>query len=143
MKRLISLMVCTVIGLSAIGAQAASQHNCALTRPPPQAAVTETDGRFFFVFPRVIGRRYSGCQTMWDENGKAWFNLAFRSGVLIKYTRNVTDDGKRLVVCIYEAGLLSKQSPSDCPAFESVKNGFTSIDKAHEPSIPPTRDPRK
>lgn len=139
----ILILLSTILCICPHYAVASSLLNCTLTGPPQQAGVTETDGQFFFVFPLEIDRSYDGCQTMWDESGKVRFMLSFKKWEIVKYVQSSPEDGQTPVNCLYKKRNLLKTSSTECPAYDSVKNGFRTIEKQHEPVIPVNRDPRR
>lgn len=138
--------LCIALLLGAMGSwptmsRASPQRDCALSGPPREAAVTETDGNFYFIFPRMIPKMYVGCQAMWDEGGKLVFLLTFSKGQLIQYEKWQMPDGNA-AICQYRLGASVTTSP-ECPSYESLKTGLKTLDRQHEPPVPPDRDPRR
>jgi hypothetical protein len=129
--------------MALISAQASPQRNCSRTIPPLDAAVTETNGLFFYVFPRGIDKTYNGCQTMWDEKGKVWFTLTFHHGRIVKFLESSQESNKAPTVCKYQDDVFLEGPSKECPAYESIRSGFRTFEKVDEPSIPANRDPRK
>ena len=138
----IALMVLLSLSLPK-DASASPKMTCVPGTPPKSSGVTETDGQFFFVFPRGIVASFSGCQTMWNEKGEIIFMLKFQKGLLVQYSRDFSISRAPSLVCKYRNKNLWQSTQSDCPEYSSIENGFQTIDKPHEPVIPQARDPRK
>ncbi|WP_157201430.1 hypothetical protein [Massilia sp. Root418] len=111
--------------------------------PSDRAAVIEDHGYFFFIYPRTISANFSGCQTMWDENGKQLFVLTFEQGNLISYESNDPSGKEKNQTCLYKHGKLAQHGPTDCPDYGDVKKGLQSLPQSDEPIVPAERDPRK
>ena len=139
----IGILVSLLFGCS-FSSSTIAQESCKLKTPPHNAAITEIHGFFFFVFPRTINiSSYSGCQTMWDEKGNAWFILMFEKGSLIKYESNDSSGISAKQICWYEHGSLTSHDSKECPDYDGVKDGFRTLPINDEPIVPPERDPRK
>jgi hypothetical protein len=142
-EKLLSTVILAAITAFPLQAIAASQANCGLVHVPRQAAVTETDGKFFFVSPRSMPKLYDGRQTAWNEHGEAIFLLKFENGTLIHYVKKRSNDDVNPVMCDFYNQSLARTSSPACPTYDSVKNGFRTIDARHEPPVPPNRDARR
>jgi hypothetical protein len=121
---------------------AVAEESCALRSPPSGAAVNTNHGQFFFIFPRAMDIKYTGCQTMWDEKGRKILTIRFLNGEPIKATFTDPDRGSSSE-CAYNHGVLISGSKEDCLTAENMKAGLPSIPKSDEPIIPLERDPRR
>ena len=57
-------------------------QNCTLSKPPIESGANSNHGQYFFVFPRRVPEDYTGCQTMWSEDGAKIMVLYFENGRL-------------------------------------------------------------
>jgi hypothetical protein len=117
-------------------------ENCALKAPPRAAAVNAAHGEFLFIYPREIGKDYSGCQTMWNQRGTPVFVLKFERGALASYQEFEKSPRKAALSCKYSKGALTTHS-GKCPAYEEVEAGFRTMSEVVESRVPEDVDPRR
>lgn len=146
-----NLKLCLILKLSALygflilsfSVQAGEPNSCSLHEPPRTSAVSADHGAFYFIYPRVIPKMYSGCQIMWDELGRESIKLRFQRGTLVQYVlvdySGKTPETKK---CSYKSRGIYRQNPTDCPAYENVEHGIPVGSMADDPPIPPERDVR-
>jgi len=124
------------------GEPAFAQTACSLRAPPSDAAVTGDHGSFYFVYPRKVTPAYTGCQTMWDELGRAVFVFRFTKGVLTEYSLTDYSGESKSQLCKYEHKRLSVGSPLDCSAYDDVRQGLLNGEPDEDPAVPKARDAR-
>ena len=118
--------------------EALAENTCALKLPPKFSAISADHGAFFFVYPRKIQHHFTGCQTMWNEQGKKAFVLRFKNGTLVKYSSSYGSGIQ--AACDYRKGKLAIKNSGNCPDYQDVKNGLLNVDQSDEPEIPKDRD---
>lgn len=136
---LASLIFCAALA----GQTRAAGDSCRLAYPPRDAAVSGDHGSYYFVFPRHVSSDYSGCQIMWDEQGRQVFIFRFLKGKLTQYSMVDHAVPKTTKLCKYDGQSLAAGSSSECPTFDSVKGGLPNVEPEDEPKIPKDRDPRR
>ena len=139
-----SIAIAVLFSVFASSAFAHMPKTCELTAPPRQAISTgENHGMFYFVYPRVLGPTFTGCQTIWDEKGRPWFILTFKHGKLIRSeSRDWSKQGHK-EICKYIRGRIAKNSPEECMDYDRVKDGHRHIPEVDIQVVPPERDPRR
>jgi len=125
-----------------LASDAKSRVNCVLASPPGNAAAMENHGFYYFVFPREIPQKYTGCQITWDEHGRKEFLSEFTIGKLTTYVSFPYGVDEKPMVCRYEHGELKDGGPKDCPEFDAVKNGMFTGPEGEDPPVPAGRDAR-
>jgi hypothetical protein len=125
-----------------IWTQANAEENCALHKLPKDSAVIQIHGGFFFVYPRSITSEYTGCQTTWNELGMKYWVMKFSGGRLTDLWVAAESDTSQPHTCAYRGGVLSGDSPKECPEYDAVKNGVGTDPPNEEPPVPKERDPR-
>jgi hypothetical protein len=98
---------------------------------------------FYFVYPRVLSSTFSGCQTMWDENGRPWMVFTFKHGKLIRFEGRDWSKQGRKHICKYTRGKLAKNSSDKCRGYDDVKDGLRHTPEVDIQVVPPERDPRR
>lgn len=120
MKLLRTLVVCgvtSVAGATSVRAQVAGDFlpsdapNCAVSSPPATAGIAATPGGFLMVFPRneAIGKRYTGCKSLWVVDSDSFRRLAtlyFSDGSLTIGVAHDSRDPTGAIegVCSFPAG---------------------------------------
>lgn len=140
------LLTFAVLGGWALGTAhaASSAENCKLQQPPMDSGVNTNDGVFFYVYPRGLPSGYTGCQTMWDENGRKWWVIRFQDGLPKQMDVDVPSAPPTRTRCVYEGGRIVQGEAEACLDFKTLTiDGIRSIPKELEPSVPPGRDARK
>jgi hypothetical protein len=115
-------------------------RTCALTTPPRAAGVNASHGNYFFVFPRNLSARYTGCQTMWNEMGERVLVIRFQRGSLLTYEEHARPANGATLTCDFRRGAIRA---IDCPAYEDLRDGFRTISAEQELQARPSNDPRK
>lgn len=123
------------------GSMAGQDAHCAEVRPPEEAAVNLSHGTYLFVHPKTLGEAYSGCQTMWNEQGKIIFVLSFQSGKLMRMRAWENAGASKPLECLYRDRALVKGDPDACPDYEALAGGFRTVG-AEALEVPENRDPR-
>ena len=117
------------------------ETNCALSRPPRDSGYDIVDGAFTFIYPQAVAPNYSGCQTMWGQDGT-------KRQVL----RVVNGNPKELVIdapvrerCAYDEKALVQGDPKVCLSLAGFRgrNGLGSMPITSAVKIPPGADIRE
>ena len=96
-----------------------SAPNCDVDIPPSSSGESETHAILIKVFPRrsVAGSGYSGCQTMWLQQGSSWGKFSvnyFVKGELLVWWSAVDDKNSTGLFCQFSSGKLVAGSHNDC-----------------------------
>lgn len=140
LKRL--ALISVLMFAACAGTSSFADSSCALALPPLDAAVSGNHGQYLFVFPRKVTASFSGCQTMWDEQGRKVFVMRFSDGTLNEYSYTDFARGPITTVCKYEKERLSASSPAECSNYKDVKGGLLNVAPEDEPPVPRERDAR-
>ena len=128
------LSACTWTAMATDGREA-----CRSASPPKDATVVFQDREYWFVFPRALPERYTGCQLMWDSVGRRRFVLHFSNGELTQFDSHAGGgwSGTQTQICSYSRGVLLSTTSSDrCPAYQAVKGGIRiDMPKGSEPQV--------
>jgi hypothetical protein len=116
---------------------------CTITRPPQDAGVNSNHGLYFFVYPRTVPDNFTGCQTMWDENGSVWMKLSMMAGEIRTLKLRVPSDPPEESECTYSAGKLVSGPVDSCPDAGQLKRGLLPFGGIEEAGVPSDRDLRK
>jgi len=120
-----------------------AEKNCTLNKPPKDSGVVTVHDQFFFVYPRSMDSKYSGCQTTWDERGVKDVVVKFSEGEPTEMwmaAEDPDDPASQPRICKYLRGTLSSDSPKGCPDYEAAKRG--NLPDPNQPPVPKERDPR-
>ena len=107
------------------------------------------------LFPANIDETYTGCQTMWFEDGTKMSTVYLEHGETTEYTTDIIPlDPTESRRCVYDSSLSDEKyprnedvvvegNPDKCPAYVAIRYGYKSRTGDREPEIPPGRDLRK
>ena len=147
------LQAMLLFGIVACADSTLAGENCDLELPPPEAGVIINHGSFMFVFPANIDEAYTGCQSMWFEDGTKMSALYLEHGQTTEYTTSLPVDPTESPRCVYDSSYSKEDSmnnenviegnPAKCPAYMVIRHGYKSRTGDREPEIPPGRDLRK
>lgn len=121
---LVVLAVLWLMGCTAVAAgSSAAMKNCDLRQPPPDAGEDGVHGTLLKVFPRKsrIDAAYSGCQTIWAQDGEGWSIVMigfFESGEVVRM-RFPSKPGDAVEQCSRKAGVLVKGYRDICSAMDA------------------------
>lgn len=135
------LFVLTFFLLSCSEHPRSSNDSCRLPSPPKSAGVNSNHGMFFYIFPRNIDPKFTGCQTLWDEKGNKHWIAHYENGIPYQLTISPSSNDKE--TCLYKDETLFFGDKESCLEYSGLVNGFPIIPKAHEPDIPKNRDIRQ
>lgn len=93
-----------------------------------------------FFFPSELSATYTGCQTLWDENGQLLIKFTFRRGELVTY--QYRDEQGQRGICIYRRKALSTGNAEVYPDYADAVSGFRGVDDPAGTFVPRDRDPR-
>lgn len=124
-------------------AMAGLDRTCTITRPPQDAGVNSNHGLYFFVYPRSVPDNFTGCQTMWDENGNVWMKLSMMQGEVRTLNLRVPSEPPEASECTYSAGKLVSGPVDSCPEAAQLKRGLLPFGGIDEAGVPLDRDLRK
>ncbi len=118
--------------------------NCDLRRPPKDSGVNQLEGRFVFIYPRALASDYSGCQTMWGDDGRKWYVLRVRDGRPAELTIDIAETGEKRQQGVYDETQLMKGDADICPGLGALKRagGLPVIPQEREPAVPAEADLR-
>lgn len=94
-------------------------HNCELSAPPENAGEDFEHGVVIRIYPRAndIGKKYTGCQTMWMPGEKKWSIIsivAIEAGFPVRiWVPSIS--GPIPASCRYRKGRLFKGDEKNCP----------------------------
>jgi len=83
-----------------------AQPNCGLTAIPKDAHRIPSHGVDFLVFPAALGANYTGCKTMWLDNGHRLAVWYFERGELVWLKAEEPKGSDRSSYCRYNDGKL-------------------------------------
>ena len=114
-----------------------SAPNCNLVAPPDGSGENGNHGIYFFIYPRQVAPNYTGCQTMWADDGTKWMILYVEGGHPRILQFDIPSDPKGKKLCVYEKAKLLNKKEDSCPNYEIDKPfGNLFID-----SLPPGKIP--
>jgi hypothetical protein len=118
--------------------------NCEVARPPSDSAVNMIHGTYVFVYPRNFGEQYSGCQTMWGDDGNKWYVLRVANGKPTELTMDVARAGAQRYRCLYNDTGLVDGDIKVCPDFGGLKRrgGLGNPDAKYDAPVPADLDLR-
>jgi len=113
-------------------------ENCALQAPPKEAVpylLTHVK-QFSFVYPTTIPVNYTGCQSIWWENGERSITLHFENGV----PDRVEDYSENQLIGACKVDN-TKERNYECPDHERF--GYYEDIEPFRGKVPSNQDPRK
>ncbi|GAB3254569.1 hypothetical protein [Chitinimonas naiadis] len=116
---------------------------CKLTVPPMDSGKNSVHGRFLYIYPRVVASNYTGCQTMWDQDGRKLMVLAMRDGhpEKLSVSYGVSPESVEEFTCSYSHDELINKDEKRCEEFDKQRefggllfesNQLSSADPAYE-----------
>ena len=100
-------------------------------------------GQYFFVFPKTIEADFSGCQTVWVEEGRKVVVVSVTNGIPTKIDLNFSDDDR--ILCTFVDGKFESGHREDCTGFMDLileRRGWPVVPDRFNPTVPPERDLR-
>lgn len=125
----------------------AQGENCNLSAPPKSAAINSVHGYFIFMFPRSIPSSYTGCRTIWGEEGRVLMTVTYENGAPRTLTQFNPEDRKPVLECRYRRKALETKQ-KDCPSYarmvEDTSREWSLVEEDKLiPLLKPERDPRR
>ena len=104
-----SVIACSVL-LSACGAGVSERHRnenegeaaCAIAAPPRDSRKVPMHGANFYIYPGTLPSAYSGCQTMWLEDGSKIAVARYVDGKIRSFSS--TEPKQEPFECSYSPG---------------------------------------
>lgn len=117
------------------------QSFCNLKKPPEDSYPVEWRDSYIFSYPRIVTDYFSGCQTVWDEQGKKLWVTRFKNSEPIAqewYNKDETS-----VFCeIKDKGYIKEGA--NCFDADSIRRGMKALlPTKPDPKVPIERDPRE
>lgn len=110
--------------------------NCGLKAPPDGSGENRVHGTYLYVYPRDVPDNYTGCQTVWADDGNKWMVLYLEQGHPIIEKLSYPSDTVPYT-CFYENGRLINQDERPCRKYDKSQKFGGLLYK----SVAPGRDP--
>lgn len=102
------------IVMNAVEAKEGSVNSCKLTTIPKKSKKSDLHGISIFVYPGEIPEKFTGCQTVWLEDGFMLIRYYYKKG-MIEWVKSMEPKGGNATYCLYKDGILVKnKSTEDC-----------------------------
>ena len=97
-------------------------QNCNLKTPPDGSGENFIHGTQLFIYPREVAQDYTGCQTMWADDGTKWMVLYIEAGHPRLVHMNYPFDKKEgKYSCVYQEDALVNKDEKYCNPYEKDK----------------------
>ena len=97
-------------------------QNCNLKTAPVGSGENFIHGTQLFIYPREIAQNYTGCQTMWADDGTKWMVLYIEAGhPRLLHVNYPFDKKEGKYSCVYQKDALVNKDEKYCDPYEKDK----------------------
>ena len=90
-----------------------AHYTCSLSRPLEGSKITYTHGVNLSEYPPVLPTGFTGCKSVWLEDGSLLMRGRFESGTIVAAT--LQEPGERRIECLYANGERLATANNKCP----------------------------